>query len=107
MWPFCRINLKVLKIQTSFYKEHRFTKVPMLANVGTMQSAIDMEHFVRQCETRGAIAMRYFPSMWRLKVWQKKQIFFEKKSKLATNVSMENLLKESKPIVLEINEFKN
>ena len=61
-----------------------------------------------QIKTRGAVALRYFPLLWRIKTWSnKQQTNLTHKPNLTKNISMEILSKELKPIALEINQFEN
>ena len=61
------------------------------------------DHFDHlQNKTRSAVALRYFPSICRIKNRSKKQqIIFTKKPILTTSISVETWSKEFKPIVLK------
>ena len=46
-------------------------------------------------QTRGAVALRYFPFMWRIKNWSnKQQIIFTERPELNKNISVETSLNE-------------
>ena len=64
--------------------------------------------FLEVCRNKGGVALRYFPSKWRIKIWSnKQQIIFTKRPKLTKNISIQTLSKEFKPIALEVNQLEN
>ena len=57
--------------------------------------------------TRGAVALRYSPSMWRIKNWLNiQQMVFTNNPVLAKIISIKTLSEEFKPIAFENYEFE-